>query len=90
LCLLEWICRDRFGLFAGCISYGSVPLDPAQVRTDADDIELEASLQEFAFNLSGDAVEADVALGNHGVRAVRHDGRRRHGFWRWTDRGERG
>lgn len=32
-------------------------------RTDADDVELEAALQELALNLAGDAVETDVALG---------------------------
>lgn len=33
--------------------------------TDADDIELEASLQELALNLGGDAVETDVTVGEH-------------------------
>jgi hypothetical protein len=31
--------------------------------TDADDIELEATLEELALDLRRDAVEADVALG---------------------------
>ncbi len=31
-------------------------------RTNADDIELEATLQEFPLDLRGDAVKTDVAL----------------------------
>ena len=32
-------------------------------RTNANDIELETTLQEFALNLRCDTVETDVALG---------------------------
>lgn len=43
-------------------------------RTDADDIELEAALEQLALNLGGDAVETDVGLGVDGGRAHgRHD-----------------
>jgi hypothetical protein len=31
--------------------------------TNADDVELETTLQELALNLRGDAVETDMALG---------------------------
>lgn len=41
-------------------------------RTDADHVELKATLEELALNLSCDAVEADVALGNHGRSCLRH------------------
>lgn len=39
--------------------------------TNADDVELETTLQQLALDLAGDAVETNVALGV--------DGRRRHG-----------
>lgn len=39
--------------------------------TNADDVELETTLEELALDLAGDAVETNVALGV--------DGRRRHG-----------
>ena len=32
-------------------------------RTDADDVELEAALQELLLDLGGNTVETDVALG---------------------------
>ena len=41
------------------------------LHTNADDVELEATLQKLALNLRGDAVETNMALGV--------DGRRRHG-----------
>lgn len=37
-------------------------------RTNTDDVELEATLQELALDLAGDAVETDVALGVDGRR----------------------
>jgi hypothetical protein len=36
--------------------------------TDADDVELEAALQQLLLNLRRDAVEADMALGVDGGR----------------------
>lgn len=42
-------------------------------RTDTDDIELEAALKELALDLGGDAVEADVAVGDDRVLHGRHD-----------------
>lgn len=39
-------------------------------HTDADDIELEASLQQFLLNLGCDAVETNVAFGEDGLRRV--------------------
>jgi len=38
------------------------------IRTNADNIELEAALQELALNLRGDAVETDMALGEDSGR----------------------
>lgn len=35
--------------------------------TNADDVELETTLQELALDLGGDAVETDMALGVDGV-----------------------
>ena len=41
--------------------------------TNADDVELEATLDELALDLRGDAVETDVALGvDGGSRHGRH------------------
>lgn len=37
-------------------------------RTNADDIELETTLQELLLNLRSDAVETDMALGKDGSR----------------------
>ena len=55
------------------------PRPPGQL-TDADDIELEATLDRLALNLLGDAVEADIAVGKDGLRRGRvggsHCGRR--------------
>lgn len=47
--------------------------------TDADDVELEATLQELALDLAGDAVETDMALGvdacsRHGRHFRRRNG----------------
>lgn len=36
--------------------------------TNADNVELETTLQQFTLNLVGDAVEAHMALGNHRTR----------------------
>ena len=36
--------------------------------TNADDVELETTLQELALNLRGDAVETDMALGEDAAR----------------------
>jgi hypothetical protein len=42
--------------------------------TNADDIELKATLQQLLFNLGGDAVEADVTFWVDGsLRVRRHD-----------------
>lgn len=41
-------------------------------RTDADDIELEAALEELALDLGGDAVETNVAVGHDAVLHGRH------------------
>jgi hypothetical protein len=35
--------------------------------TNANDVELEATLQELALNLRGDAVETNMALGEDGA-----------------------
>lgn len=43
-------------------------------HTDADNVELEATLEEFLLDLRGDAVETDVALGEHALGLLR-DGR---------------
>jgi hypothetical protein len=43
----------------------------AYFHTDADDIELEASLQELFLDLLGDAVETNVASGENRI-ALRH------------------
>lgn len=40
--------------------------------TDADDVELEATLEQLALDLGRDAVETDVALGVDG--GSRHGG----------------
>ena len=40
-------------------------------HTDANDIELEASLQQLLLNLLGDAVETNVASGKDSI-ALRH------------------
>ena len=49
--------------------------------TDADDVELEATLDKLLLDLLGDAVETDIALGVDGLLlgSVRgsHCGRRR-------------
>lgn len=37
------------------------------VLTNADDVELETTLQELLLNLRSDAVETDMALGVNGV-----------------------
>ena len=42
------------------------------VLTNADDVELEATLQELALNLRGDAVETDMALREDGVLGHGH------------------
>ena len=34
-------------------------------HTNANDVELETTFEEFAFNLGRNAVEADMALGHH-------------------------
>jgi hypothetical protein len=62
--------------------------DLVEILTNADNVELEAALQEFALNLSGNAVETHMALGNHGVRIIRHDDRRRHDCGHFTGRDE--
>lgn len=36
-------------------------------RTNADDVELEAALQQLLLNLRSDAVETDMGLGEDGV-----------------------
>jgi len=44
-------------------------------HTNADDVELEAALQELALNLRCDAIETDMALWEHrlgSLRACRH------------------
>lgn len=41
--------------------------------TNTDNIELETTLQQLALNLSGDAVETDVASGKD--RVLRHGAR---------------
>ena len=41
-------------------------------HTNADDIKLETTFEEFAFNLVGNAVKTDVALGHHGTLLGRH------------------
>lgn len=43
--------------------------------TNTDDIELEAALQQLLLNLVGDAVEADVALWEDGLRSLSAHGR---------------
>lgn len=43
----------------------------AAVLTDADDIELEAPLEQLLLDLSSDAVKTDVALGEDGGRIHR-------------------
>jgi len=50
--------------------------------TDADDVELEPSLQQLLLDLLCDAVETDVASGENGIplHALRHCGRHR-GRW---------
>jgi len=45
-----------------CLSWQETELE----HTDADDIELKATLQELALNLGCDAVETDMALGEDG------------------------
>ena len=40
----------------------------SDVRTDDDHVELETTLQELVLDLGGDAVETDVALGEHALR----------------------
>lgn len=40
------------------------------MRTDADDIELEAPLDRLSLNLLGDAVETDIAVREDGLRLV--------------------
>ena len=46
-------------------------------RTNANDVELKATLEELALNLSRDAVEADMALGHHWRICLRHTPKRR-------------
>ena len=41
-------------------------------HTNANDVELKATFEEFAFNLGSDAVETDMALGHHGTLLGRH------------------
>lgn len=43
-------------------------------HTNANDIELETALEEFAFDLGSNAVETDMALGHHGTLLGRHRG----------------
>ena len=43
-------------------------------RTNADDVELEAALQQLLLDLAGDAVETDVRLGEHGALRLRGHG----------------
>ena len=49
-------------------------------RTNADDIELEASLQQLLLDLLGDAVEADVASGEYGIPLIHCHGHLGFGF----------
>jgi hypothetical protein len=37
------------------------------VHTDTDNIELKATLEQLALDLSGDTVETDMALGDYRV-----------------------
>lgn len=46
----------------------------AALLTDANDIELETTLQELTLNLRCDAVETDMALGEDGGRGGHLDG----------------
>jgi hypothetical protein len=41
--------------------------------TDADHIELEATLQELSLNLAGDAIETDMGLGHNWLLQARSD-----------------
>jgi len=43
------------------------------VRTDTNDIELEAPFQKLALDLVCDAVEADMAFGHDGILLIAHD-----------------
>lgn len=51
--------------------YGDNRLRIHSSRTNTDDIELKAALQQLLLNLGGDAVEADVALGEDALRRLR-------------------
>ena len=42
-----------------------------RLLTDANDVELKATLQELSLNLRGDAVETDMGLGIDGARLSR-------------------
>jgi hypothetical protein len=54
-------------------------------RTDAHDIELKTALQQLLFNLLGDAVETDVALGEHRLRGLRVQSCHCCGLWSEID-----
>ena len=51
----------------GCVSHAlRMDRSSEECHTDADDVELKATLQQLLLDLVGDAVEADVALGEDG------------------------
>ena len=41
-------------------------------HTNANDVELETTFEEFAFNLGSNAIETDMAFGHHGTLLGRH------------------
>lgn len=55
----------RSGLFRGFLDVKSKRNGK---HTNADDVELEAALQELALNLAGDTIETDMAVGVNGGR----------------------
>lgn len=52
-----------------CRYLGDGNAEAVEGRTNADDIELETSLQQLALNLRGDTIETNMAVGIHSGRS---------------------
>lgn len=53
---------------------GGHRVQSSAARTNANDVELESTLQELPLNLRGDAVETDMALREDSGLSLGHDG----------------
>lgn len=69
-----WTCPDRFVLLKGVKNDQDESYENESARTNTHHIELETTLQQLPFNLGGDAIETDMAVGEDGGLLTRGRG----------------